>query len=168
MLCSTTFQQLPLERLKYRCRSQALPGEGHRVLKMHTSSPFHEESQGSSQRSVILDPSVAASKESSAVPNGTSRGRKYLSQLLWTLLSYFLRKAWEVPNLLLLLMAGDNSRCTALGIFLQDLICSFEWGQQMHFPRSSVHSLDEKLPTVPVISKGQLWKRPCCEETGKV
>lgn len=111
---------------------------------------------------------MAASKESSAVPNGTSRGRKYLSQLLWTLLSYFLRKAWEVPNLLLLLMAGDNSRCTALGIFLQDLVCSFEWGQQMHFPRSSVHSLDEKLPTVPVFSKGQLWKRPCCEETGKV
>lgn len=39
ILHSTIFQQLPLERLKYPCKSQALPGEGHRELEMGTTSP---------------------------------------------------------------------------------------------------------------------------------
>lgn len=89
------------------------------------------------------------------MPNRPDRGRKDLSQLPRTLLSCF---PWEVSNLLLLPVAGDNSSCTALGIFLQDLIRSPEWGQQTRFPRFPVHSLDEKLSTIPVISKGQLWE----------
>ena len=121
--------------------------------------------QGSSQRSIISDPFVTASQESSAVANRPGRGRKDLSQLPGTLLSHF---PWEVSNLLLLLVAGDNSSCTTLGIFLQDLIRSPAWGQQMHFPRLPVHSLDEKLSTVPVISKGWLWEAWLSPEKGPV
>lgn len=121
--------------------------------------------QVSSQKSGISDTFVTASRESSAVPNKPGRGRKDLSQLPRALLSYF---PWEVPNLLLLLVAGDNSSCTALDILLQDLIRSPEWRQQMHFPRYPVHSLNEKLSAVPVISKGRLWEAWLSPEKGPV
>jgi len=68
----------------------------------------------------------------------------------------------------LLLVAGDNSSCTALGIFLQDLIQSPEWGQQMHFFSFTGRSLDEKLSTVPLISKGWLWEAWLSPENGPV
>lgn len=133
--------------------SQALPGDGHRVLDMGTSphAPSREGSPGSSQGSVPSASSVTAGQESSAVPNRPGWGTKGFPQPPWTLLSSL---PWQVSNLHLLLVAGDNSSCPALGIFLRDLIWSPAWLQQMSSPRFPARSLGEELSLIPVISEG--------------
>lgn len=57
-------------------KSQALPGEGHTVLGMGTTSYPMKLAQNSKQRSVLSDPFVMSSQESSAVPVGQAEAER--------------------------------------------------------------------------------------------